>query len=364
VNSVKVQSLRLLADKHQEVCKAHFKLVDKQKINHKWYNSVVMPSKSKLSPHKHTGRKLPHHHTSYASLAFLVMLCGLVLSAVTLNASAYEYGDPNPGPFAGSVGLSGKVSEPPPTVAAVITRPSNGQRFGATPITVSGTCPKDTIVELFKNDIFAGATTCKDDKTFGLEIDLLYGSNTLVARVFDALDQAGPDSNNVTVFYDALPAQAAPLNSSNLNDIQLILRSSPVYRGTFPSQEFKLPLEIISGTPPFALNIDWGDNKSDLLSRSDNLAFSVPHTYTRPGSYQVTIKATDAKGRLAFLTVLVIVNGRAETTGGTQTPTTPSKNMSLLIAWPLFVVLILLIISFWLGERREKHKLEISGALA
>lgn len=292
---------------------------------------------------------------------FLLLLCAGVVAMFTITTQAAT---PYSGPEAGAIGLSGKVAEPPPTVGAVITRPASGQHFSATPITVSGTCPKDTIVELFKNDIFAGATNCKADKTFGLDIDLLYGPNALVARVFDALDQAGPDSNTVTVYYDALPAQAAPLNSSNLNDIQLLLRSSPVYRGTFPNQEFKLPLEIIAGTGPYALNIDWGDNKSDLISRSDGLAFSAPHAYARPGSYQVTIKATDAKGRLAFLTVLVIVNGRAETAGTTGTPSSPTTKLSLLIVWPLLIFLILLIISFWLGERREKHKLQSLGALA
>lgn len=323
-----------------------------------------MSPKPKLSPHQHSGRRLPHHHTNYAALAFLIMLCGHMLGAYALNASAYVYGDPNPGPFSGSIGISGKKAEPPPTVAAVIIKPGNGAHFSATPINVTGTCPKDTIVELFKNNIFAGASPCKDDKTFGLDIDLLYGSNTLVAKVFDALDQAGPDSNTVTVFYDALPVQAAPLNSSNLNDIQLLLRSSPVYRGSFPGQEIKLPLEIISGTAPYALNVDWGDSKSDLISRSDNQPFNLTHTYARPGSYQVTIKATDAKGRLAFLTVITIINGRAEiaVTGGTSGNGT--RDLSLAIAIPLFIVLLLLVVSFWLGEKREKHKLKASGALA
>ncbi len=324
-----------------------------------------MPAKPKLSPHSHTGRLLPHKHTSYAGLAFLIMVCTLVLGMVTQSVMADT---PYTGPDQGSIGLSGRVPEKPPTVAAVIIRPTAGQRFSATPIAVSGTCPLDTIVELFKNNIFAGATPCKSDKTFSVDIDLLYGSNDLVARVYDALDQAGPDSNTVTVFYDALPTQAAPLNSSNLNEIQLLLRSSPVYRGAFPGQEVKVPIEIISGTPPFALNVSWGDNKSDLLSRPDNSVVNLTHTFARGGTYQVTIKATDAKGRFAFLTILVIVNGKAESLGsgtGTTSGGGSSKSSnSLLIIWPLLVILVAIVTSFWFGERREKHKLEASGALA
>lgn len=324
-----------------------------------------MSPKPKLSPHKHTGRYLPHRHTSYAGLAFLIMLCTVVLGLVTRSALANT---PYTGPDQGSIGLSGTVPEAAPTTAAVIKRPTNGQHFSATPITVSGTCPKDVIVEVFKNDIFAGSTTCNADQTFSLDIDLLYGSNSLVARVYDSLDQAGPDSNIVTVFYDAQATQAAPLNSSNLNEIQMLLRSSPVYRGAFPGKNVTVPLEIIAGTPPFALDVSWGDNKSDLISRPDNSVVNLVHSFARAGTYQVTIKATDAKGRFAFLTVLVIVNGRAEVLGG-ATDTTGSSGSSkntgyLIIVWPLLAFIIIMVSSFWFGERREKHKLEASGALA
>lgn len=315
-----------------------------------------------LTHNRHTGRYLPHHHTSFAGLAFMLLLVTIVLAGVTAGAWA---GTPYTGPDSGSIGLSGRVPAPPPTRAATITTPKTGQSFSATPITVSGTCPKDTIVEVFKNDIFAGAASCDGAGRFTLEIDLLYGTNALVARVYDALDQAGPDSNVVTVRYDALPQQADGADASNLNDIQMLLRSSPVYRGSFPGQTLKLPLEIIGGTPPFAVKIDWGDNKEDLLTRSDRKTFDASHTYARPGSYQVKIKATDNRKQSAYLAIIAIINGRAEINGaGSSQTRTPSLPDRLLLAWPLLALAVAMVVSFWLGEKREKRKLYNDGLIS
>ncbi|MFI5240581.1 MAG: PKD domain-containing protein [Candidatus Saccharimonadia bacterium] len=323
-----------------------------------------MYSRIKISYHRYSGRFLPHAHTSYASLAFLIILMAVVLGTTTVGVESYNYGDPNPGPFAGSVALTGTVKEPPPTQAAVITNPTNGQSFSATPITVNGTCPTGTIIELFKNNIFAGSTPCQNDATFSLQTDLLYGPNALVAQVFDVLDQAGPFSNTVNVNYTALPQQTAPIDSSNLNDIQLLLRTSPVYRGIFPGTPLSVPIDVIAGSPPFAINIDWGDNTSDLISRADNTEFNANHTYAKPGTYQITLRATDNKGRLAFLTFIAVVNGKAEIAGSvTTTPTLTSGRNTLLIVWPLLGVAGLLVSSFWFGERREKQKLAERGEL-
>lgn len=326
-----------------------------------------MHDRLKISHRRYSGRYLPHKHTSYASLAFLLLVSAVLLASITVDTFAYQYGDPNPPPIQGSVGLSGKVTEPPPKVAAVITSPNNGQVFDTTPITVRGTCPKTTIVELFKNDIFAGSTICQDDGTFKLDIDLLYGSNKLVARVYDALDQAGPDSNIVTVTYSAVPAQGAPIDASNPNNLQMLLHASPVYRGAFPGQSLAVPIEIIGGKPPFALSVDWGDNKTDLISRGDNVVFNASHTYARAGTYSVVLKGTDANGRVAFLTIIIIVNGKAVTVGGTGTSGSPAGQIiiknQLVLAWPLLAILIIMVTSFWLGERREKHKLKVEGQL-
>lgn len=311
----------------------------------------------KLSHHSHSLKLRPHEHTSYLPLGFLLLIVGVALSMYT-TASA---GPTSPDPESGSIGISGTMPAPAPTVAATIQTPANGQRFGETPITVSGSCPKNTLVEIFKNDIFAGSTPCTDEGTYSLDIDLLIGQNILIARVYDALNQAGPDSNVVTVFYDALPSQAGPLTSFDFASAQLLLNTDAVFRGVFPGKEMQVPIDVLGGTPPYAINVQWGDSTNKVVPRSDNTSFKVGHTYQKPGTYQITLQGTDAVGRVAFLTVASIVNGQPPIEAATGT--TKATVNRLLVLWPLYVGSLAVVISFWLGEQREKRVLKNHGLL-
>lgn len=306
--------------------------------------------------HEHTGRIRPHEHTSYLPLVILLFVVGVVLGAHTVAAQS-------PGPEAGSIGLTGIVEGDPPKTGATINVPQTGNRFSTSPITVSGTCEADTLIEVYKNDIFAGSTMCTSDGTFAFEIDLLYGENRLSARVYDALNQQGPESNLVTVFYDGLPPQPAPgFNSLDFGGAQLLLNTDSVFRGSFPGQEFSMPISIIGGTPPFALNVQWGDSKNKVVSRNDNLNFDVTHSYSRAGTYQVRLQATDAAGRVAFLTVASIINGGPDGSEGLGSGTTAPQN-TLLALWPLYVSLVAVVVAFWLGEMREKRVLKNRGPI-
>ena len=284
-------------------------------------------------------------------------MIGLIpLIAYTVSAKT-----PYDGPEAGSIGLTGVVPGKPPATGAKITSPTNGQRFGATPITVTGTCPAKTLVEVFKNDIFSGSSPCSDTGSFSIEMDLLIGQNNLVARVYDALNQPGPDSNTVIVYYDALPTQSGPLTSLDFGGVQLLLNTDAVFRGVFPNKEMTIPIEIIGGTPPYAVNIQWGDATNKVISRTDNSPFHTTHVYKKPGVNQITIQASDAMGRVAFLTVAAIINGQPDVA---QAPAANvEKTNTLLMLWPLYVGLAGMVLSFWIGEKREKYILEKRGQL-
>jgi hypothetical protein len=278
---------------------------------------------------------------------FLLLVVGTALTYYSVTSAA------SPPPQEGSIGLVGTVPGNAPTVAAVITSPTNNQHFSASPITVLGTCPANTLVELFKNDIFAGSTFCTSG-AFKLQIDLLFGKNDLIARVYDALNQAGPDSATVTVFYDVLPLQTGPITSFNFGNSQLLLNTDAVYRGVFPNREFDMPIDILGGTPPYAVNVQWGDTNNKVIPRPDNTGFKVAHSYNKAGNYQITIQATDTVGRVAFLGVAAIVNGQPSlVTSGTSS--SGSTTDQLLLLWPVYTGALGIVISFWLGERREKR---------
>ncbi len=315
-----------------------------------------MLNRLKLLRHRpHSGRLRPHEHTSYLSLGLLLLLVGAPLTSFTAYALS-------PGPESSSIGLTGSVPGKAPTEGATIRTPSNGQRFSTSPVTVSGTCPLKTLVELFKNDIFAGSTICTDAGIYSLDVDLLIGQNLLIARVYDALNQSGPDSNAVTVFYDALPPQAGASTTLDFGGAQLVLNTDAVFRGVFPEQALNVPIDILGGTPPYAVNIQWGDSTNKVVPRSDNIGFSSSHSYSKPGTYQIGLQASDALGRVGFLTVAAIVNGQPAVTP-TVTAATTATTSRLLALWPLYTSSVAVVASFWMGERREKSILKNRGVL-
>lgn len=314
----------------------------------------------KISHHSHSGRLRPHEHTSYLPLAILVCFVGVLLAIYSMPILS-EAATPYTGPEAGSVSVTGTMPKAPPKEAASIAAPTNGQHFSISPITVSGTCPDNTVVEIFKNDIFAGSTPCEDGGNYQISIDLLFGQNVLVARVYDVLNQAGPDSNSVTVYYDALPAQAAPLSLFNFSDRQLLLSTDAVYRGVFPGQMLNVPISILGGTAPYALNVQWGDSSNKVIPRGDNLVFNASHAYQKPGTYQISLQASDSRGGVAFLTVAAIVNGQPASVAAVGGP--KSSVNKLLVLWPVYAATATIVFSFWLGERREKRVLMHAGAV-
>ncbi|HSX00641.1 MAG TPA: hypothetical protein VLF67_00220, partial [Candidatus Saccharimonas sp.] len=199
-------------------------------------------------------------------------------------------------------------------------------------------------------NILAGSVICSPNKLFSVPIDLLVGSNALTAIAFNANDEAGPTSNTVNV---TLTVPPGGLGFST----ELLLVSSSYYRGTTPGTEIDWPAELIGGQAPYAVSFDWGDGHSDLLTRTAAGSFELKHTYSKPGgylgNYPLIIRATDAAGHTAYLQLVTIVN---QPTG--QTVVGIKSNIDLVAAWPLWILLVLLWVSFWLGERREKHKLQ------
>ena len=310
-----------------------------------------MHAQIKISQHEHTGRLRPHEHTSYFLLALLVTAVGVMLMAFSALAFAAD-----PPPQSSSIGLTGTLPAKPPKVAAVITVPKGQQHFTTSPITVSGTCPAATLVEIYKNNIFAGSTPCTDAGTFSLQIDLLYGANSLTAQVYDVLNQAGPLSDPVNVFYDATQAQAASLSFLNFSGAQLVLNTTAIYRGSFPRQTLNVPINIIGGTQPFAVNVQWGDSSNKIIPRGDNSTFNASHSYQKAGTYKITVQATDSQQQVAFLTVAAVINGQPSAIAITNVSNVSKPLLNkLLVLWPLYAIIVTLVVSFWMGERREKR---------
>lgn len=246
-------------------------------------------------------------------------------------------------PQSGAVGLNGHISAPPPSTAPTIATPANGASFSSLPITVTGLCTNNLLVEVFKNGVFAGSVQC-NNSSYSLQIDLFSGLNDLIARHYDSLGQGGPDSNKVSVTFNDQVATTFP---------RLTLTSVYAVRGANPGSVLTWPLTLTGGTGPYAISVDWGDKTAaDLYSRSVAGDFNVQHIYQKAGRYTVTVKATDAKGIAAFLQLVAVGNGQV-----TQTPSATSSNQTIIkILWlPIIILFLLGISGFWLGQRHQRE---------
>lgn len=272
---------------------------------------------------------------------------GFAVAVISLFAFGQAYAAaPLPeNPQSGSVGLQGVIASPPPTQGATISIPGNGQTFTNLPITVAGTCPQGLLVKLFKNNVFAGSVQCTTG-SYSMQIDLFSGANELVARVFDDLDQPGPDSNKPTVTYnDSRP----PVGS------RVFLSSIFAKRGANPGDTLTWPIQLTGGRGPYAVSVDWGDGKApDLKSLQFAGNFNIDHIYDNSGIYTIIIKATDADGVTAYLQLVGVSNGSPGQGNSGNAAQAPPEQARTRILWePAAIAIPLLITSFWLGKRHE-----------
>jgi hypothetical protein len=273
------------------------------------------------------------------------LLCLMTLPATDSAA----LGSPDPTQTS-ATGLEARISAPAPTQAATIVSPSQGQSFSTTPITVAGSCKTGLLVKVFSNNVFVGSALCTGG-SYSLKVDLFSGRNDIVARVYDSLDQSGPDSNLISVLFN--DAQYAQFGTRV---------SSPYARkGANPGAELLWPLILSGGKGPYAVSVDWGDTKgTSLYSESFPGDISISHVYDTAGVYNVVVKATDANGTNAYLQLVGVANGEATTTtasvsdsGGAVTNSTGTGFMAKYGWYVMLAMFPLMFIVFWLGSRHE-----------
>lgn len=274
-------------------------------------------------------------------LAFSVGLMALLPLTVQTSALTPL---PTPDPQPGSYGLEATKKQAPPTVGATITTPGNGASFSTSPITVNGICPTSLLVQVFNNGVMVGSVICEGG-SFSLEVGLFSGTNELKAIVYDDLEQAGPESNIVTINY-------TDTSFSAFGD-QITLTSSFGRRSAASGVQLDWPLQLSGGTGPYAFSIDWGDaSKPQLISQPMSGVLSIAHTYKRAGIYTVNIQVTDVNGVGAFLQLVAVSSGQIEAAVNTGTST--DRTIVNRVLWiPAAIAVGLLVPTFWLGRRSQ-----------
>lgn len=281
------------------------------------------------------------------SITQIIVVLSLAIATavgVTTTSSFALTPIPEPEPQPGAYGLEATRTQPPPTRGATITTPANGASFTTSPITVSGICPDELLVEIYNNGVMVGAVMCSGG-SFSLEISLFSGTNELTAIVYDELDQAGPESGIVTVTYTDTSLTAFG---------ELVTLTSAFGRRSAPvASQLTWPLQLAGGTGPYAFSIDWGDGSdTQLLSHSLAGLVNIAHTYQRAGIYQVNVRATDDNGVNAFIQLIAVSSGVVEAASDTEEQdATPIKTEVLWI--PAAATIGLLLPAFWLGRRSQ-----------
>ena len=96
--------------------------------------------------------------------------------------------------------------------------------------------------------------------------------------------------------------------------------------------------------------------------------FTISHTYKQGGYFAVLVNVTDSAGVKSVLQLVAIVRGKGTTTfANTCTANCSASGQSslweffkdtskmLVLAWPTYLIVILMLCSFWLGEREQLY---------
>lgn len=239
--------------------------------------------------------------------------------------------------------VSAIVINDPPAVAAEITFPIDGARQTISPILVKGLCSEDVLVRLYNNGHFVGSDICVGGQ-FSILMPLNIGPNRLVAIVYDALDQAGPNSNIVDVTY-------APAKTTGA---KLKILTSTTRQTVDPGDIVTWELSITGGQEPYALLVDWGDGSREPVSLATAGKFEIRHVYNEAGNYSLIIEATDTNDLSTVLQLAVEVRGEQpsfiSTTNIYIDPTT------ILLLWLTALAILFYWLGYYFGERRLERR--------
>lgn len=300
----------------------------------------------------------------------LILALGVLLMMVSVALLPNFAPAKAAGPQSGSINVNSIVYGPPPATAPTIDNPANNDRFTQNLIAVSGTCLPGLTVRVFSNNVFVGSTICSGSGNYNMQINLFLDRNDLIARQYDGLNQPSPDSNLVTVYYTLpiVPPNQTVKPPTITRENQLIINYDYSVSGAHAGSQFNLPFQIIGGTGPYAISIDWGDGTSDVYTRDENGSYSMDHVFDHRGNYVVTIRVADKSGQHAYLQTLIIVTGNNDIGSKILEPLYQCKPD---ILWPvvagLGLLLLIILLTYLLarqhGENVEYKELEKEGKL-
>ena len=361
----------------------------------------VVKSLVSVTPHAHTGKAVHRRHTSHGVLMVALLLTGILLfsNLGQLHASGLT--------GSGSQTVTVNVAGNPPTVGADITYPAQNTTTKSPQIEVSGSCEASTMVATYNNGVFAGSSICASNGTYTTVISLNVGTNVLQSQNYDAANQPGPVTGQVTITRIQDPAVVAPETPNETNTTTSVPQVATTPRDVAPNPDptpasappapqpaenpcfdsskstgldpgvptiitncitrsiqagetITLPVRVTGGVTPYSLTIDWGDGKMDVKNVLDTEYHYYQHTYEHEGIINIGLKTTDKKGVSTFLQTVVQVNGDGGTGAGNSSSPLATIGSRLKSVWadapvPLYWAAVMLVVGFWVGDLFERR---------
>jgi len=146
------------------------------------------------------------------------------------------------------------------------------------------------------------------------------------------------------------------------------LSTDYVYRAFVVGQEASYDIHVTGGQAPYAFTILWGDGQSSTIIRQNADDLTISHKYgwikAISAVRNIKIQAIDTDGHASTLELSTLIRNPAYH-GAVANVTKPTGLWRLFavlqpwlwILWPGYIILILLVFSFWLGEREEMRRL-------
>jgi hypothetical protein len=207
----------------------------------------------------------------------------------------------------------------------------------------------------------------------------------LSAQDYNLTNEAGPAGTPISLTYNppvtavtSSPTSSSASSSSSTAQpltttpaspataIPPILTSQFQYQATAVGQPFVTTINIDGGTPPYHVTVDWGDGTSTDYTFQADPTFQISHTYQQAGNYVITATAVDAKNIKTYVQLAAIIHAPLTvntTTSGiinSIASSSPAVSSSiklvrhyLWIVWPGYIIVLVIVFSFWLGEREE-----------
>jgi hypothetical protein len=307
-------------------------------------------------------RKRPlHKRLLLHPVSVFGLLCvGVFLTGITWHSLALSYT------------VTATVPAPPLTEPAIITSPEANAVLHSTPISVSGSCPANSYVTLTRNGLFSGVSICTGG-SFSISTDLFAGLNQLQAQDYNITNQAGPTAPSIDVSYNppSTPATTSHPVASSHPVSPLILDAAFTYQVFKVGQNFQWTIDISGGVTPHNATVTWGDGSVSDIDIGNASSFTISHTYFAPLTPAIKVTVYDSHGDKTTLQLATIITSTTNLNGVTgSTANPPNSSLSLLgiqqwlwLVWPVYGTIVLMAISFWLGEYQEYSKLLLGGRL-